>query len=105
MLNLIKKSVPVGKVLTSPEFKIINFHSGSVRESPNVSQPETRPGSSQSRMPVLSPKWEEDIPECSGWEISRIFREKSDSQEMAFGNADLNLIVLLGIIIIWFEHF
>ena len=41
------------------------------------------------RMPVLIRDREEDVPECSGLEISWIFREKSGSQEMAFGNADL----------------
>ena len=88
MLNLIKKLVPVRKVLTSAEIKMINFHSGSVWEFPNVSRPETRPGSSQSRMPVLSWDREEDVPECSGQENPRFFWEKSSSREMAFGNAD-----------------
>ena len=76
MLNLIKKSVQVRKVLTSAKIKMINFHSGSVREFLNISRTETRPGSSQSRMPVLSRDPEEDVPKCSGWEISRIFLGK-----------------------------
>ena len=32
---------------------------------------------------------EEDVPECSGQEISRIFSEKNKTREMAFGNAYL----------------
>ena len=53
-----------------------------------TSRPETRPGSSQSRMPVLSRDREEDVPKCSGREISRIFSGKIRFPEMAFGNAD-----------------
>ena len=37
VLNLINKLEPVEKILTSAEIKIINFHSGSVQEFPNVS--------------------------------------------------------------------
>ena len=44
----------------------ITFNSGSVREFPNVSQPKTRLGIRQSRMPVLSRDREEDVPEYSG---------------------------------------
>ena len=66
----------------SAEIKIINFHSGSVREFSNFSRPEMRLRSSQSRMPVLSRDREEDFPEWSG-------REKTGSREMAFRNADL----------------
>ena len=40
-------------------------------------------------MPVLSRDREEDVPECLGREISKIFLEKSGTREMAFGNADL----------------
>ena len=43
-------------------------------------------------MPVLSQDREEDVPECSGQEISRIFWGKSDSLDIAFGNADLYII-------------
>ena len=71
----IKKSVLVGKVLTSPEIKI-NFHSGSVWEFLNVSRPKTRPGSNQSRMMGRSRDREKVVPECSGQEISRIFLKK-----------------------------
>ena len=60
----------------SAEIKIINFHSGSVREFSNFSRPEMRLRSSQSRMPVLSRDREEDFPELSGQEISRIFLGK-----------------------------
>ena len=51
----------------------ITFNSGSFREYPNVSRPKTRPGIRQSRMPVLSRDWEEDVPECWGREISGKF--------------------------------
>ena len=50
-----------------------NFYLGTGREFPNGSQPLTRPGNSQSGMPVLSWDREEDVPECSGPGISRIF--------------------------------
>ena len=56
--------------------QINNFHSRSVWEFPNVFRPETRPGSSQSRMPVLSQDQEKDFPERSGREISQIFSGK-----------------------------
>ena len=61
-----------------PKLFIINnnFHSGSVWEFQNVSLPETRLGSSQSQMLVLSRDGEEDVSECSGREISRIFSGK-----------------------------
>ena len=39
--------------------------------------------------PLLSRDREDDVPECSGREISQIFGEKSVFREMAFGNADL----------------
>ena len=42
-------------------------------------------------MQVLSWDREEDVPECLGQEISRIFLEKSGSREMAFRNGDLYL--------------
>ena len=89
VLNLIKKSVLVGKVLTSAKIKIFNFHSGSLQEFPNVSRPKTRPGSNQSRMTGQSQDREKVVPKCSGREISQIFREKSGSREMAFRNVDL----------------
>ena len=76
MLNLINKLVTVGKVLTSAEIKIINLHSGIFREILNVSRLETRPGSDQSRMPVMIRDREEDVLECSGQEISWIFLGK-----------------------------
>ena len=59
VLNLINKLVLVGKFLTRAEIKFFIFHSGSVREFPNASQPET--------------SQEEDVPECSRREISQIF--------------------------------
>ena len=74
MLNFINKSVPVGKFLTRAENKFITFNSVSVREFPNVSRPKTRTGIRQSRMPVLSRDWEEDVPKCSGREIFKIFQ-------------------------------
>ena len=55
-----------------------NFHSG------NVSRPETRPESSQSRMPVLSRDRNAQDGKFPGF-----FPEKSGSWEMAFRNADL----------------
>ena len=76
MLNLINKLVTVGKVLTSAEIKIINFHFGSVREFLNVFRPETRQKEDQSRMPVMIRDQEEDVLECSGQEISWIFLGK-----------------------------
>ena len=71
----IKKSVLVGKVLTSPEIKI-NFHSGSVWEFLNVSRPKTRPGSNQSRMMGQNRDREKVVPERSVREISQIFLGK-----------------------------
>ena len=47
-----------------------SFNLGSVREFPNVSRPKMRPGIRQSRMPVLCRDREEDVPKCSGREIS-----------------------------------
>ena len=46
-------------------------------------------GNGQSRMAGLRWDREEDIPECSGREISWIFLEKIRFREMAFGNTDL----------------
>ena len=89
VLNLINKSVPVGKFLMSAKIKFINFNLGSVREFPKVSRTKLRPGRSQYRMPVLSRDWEEDVPECSGREISQIFPGNFRSPQMPFGNADL----------------
>ena len=62
-------------------YEFINFHSGSIREFPNVSRPETR---WEDRMPVLSRDREEDVPTCAGREISQFFLGKSGSREMAF---------------------
>ena len=75
--------------MTSVEIKIINFHSRSIRELPNVSRLET--------------SWEEASPEywtesgpgkrmflnARDGKFPGFFPEKSSSQEMAFGNADL----------------
>ena len=73
----------------SAEIKFFTFNSGSIWEFPHVFRPLTRPGNSQSQMPVLSRDREYDVPEYSGPGISRIFGEISGSREMAFGNADL----------------
>ena len=70
--NFSTNLVPLPKLF----IKIKCFHSGSIWEFPNVSRPKTRLGSNQHQMTGLSRDREEDVPECSGPEIPRIFSGK-----------------------------
>ena len=56
--------------------QIVIFSFGKRSGIPECFPTWNKPGRSQSRMPVLSRVREEDVPECSGWEISWIFSGK-----------------------------
>ena len=56
-----------------PKLKFLFFHSGSLPEFPNASQPETSREEASPECRLLSRDREEDVPECSGQEIFRIF--------------------------------
>ena len=58
----------------SAKIKMINFHSGSIWEFPNIS--DLKRDREAASLAVLSWDLEEDVPECLGREISRIFSGK-----------------------------
>ena len=78
-----------GKVLTSAEIKIINFHSERVREFRNVSQPKTSQEEASPECRTESGPGRESSQMLGMGNFPDIFLEKSGSREMAFGNADL----------------